>query len=135
MRFVFFIGFSTLACLGCSEGELHSMRALSSGAKLYRQHCANCHQEDGSGLANLIPPLQQSDYLKANYRLLPCQIRKGLPGGSKVNGKVYRQAMPANARLSDAEIADIYLFVNQKFVGVDVNESDSLVFKALKTCD
>ena len=119
----------------CSDSELVSMKQLSSGAKLYEQHCSNCHQADGSGLAMLIPPLQQADYLTNNALLLPYLIRNGAAGAMEVNGKIYNQKMPGNAKLSDAEILDICRFVLQKFPEKPISLEDESLTLALQKCD
>jgi cytochrome c553 len=41
---------------------------LASGYQLYEKNCSNCHQTDGSGLAQLYPPLLNSDFIKI-YRI------------------------------------------------------------------
>lgn len=128
-----------LAILGvfaaCSNSELVSMQQLSSGAKLYEQHCSNCHQADGSGLALLIPPLQQADYLSNNALLLPCLIRNGAAGTMTVNAQIYNQKMPGNTKLSDAEILDICRFVLQKFPEKPISLGDESLTLALQKCD
>jgi mono/diheme cytochrome c family protein len=119
----------------CSDSELVSMHQLSSGAKLYEQHCSNCHQTDGSGLALLIPPLQKADYLINNALLLPCLIRNGAAGAMAVNGQIYNQKMPGNAKLSDAEILDICRFVLQKYPEKPISVGDENLILALQKCD
>lgn len=121
--------------VACSNSELVSMQQLSSGAKLYEQHCSNCHQIDGSGLALLIPPLQHADYLTNNALLLPCLIRNGAAGAMAVNGKIYNQKMPGNAKLSDDEILDICQFVLQKYPEKPVSLGDESLTLALQKCD
>lgn len=81
------------------------------GRALYKQHCANCHQTDGTGLGTLIPPLAQSDYLQKNEEQVLCIIRHGLKGPLLVNGITYNQPMPANPQLTDIEIAEIATYI------------------------
>ncbi|MGB3180059.1 MAG: cytochrome c [Cyclobacteriaceae bacterium] len=81
------------------------------GKTLYMQECAQCHQEDGTGFAQLYPPLKDSDYLQEDVERAFCIIRNGLSEEIEVNGKTYRQAMPAHDRLTDLEIAEIMTFV------------------------
>lgn len=123
-----------LAIGACSDTELMSMQQLSSGAKLYETHCSNCHQEDGSGLAMLIPPLKHSDYLQEHFYQLPCIIKKGMEGEIKVNGQSYHQKMPGNEKLTKKEISDICLFVLQKFPERPITIGSDSIEKALKTC-
>ena len=84
---------------------------MVQGEQLYRTHCSNCHQEDGTGLERLIPPLAQSDYLLADVDRTLCLIKNGLRGEIIVNGQSYQQPMPANEALRDIEIAQIATYI------------------------
>lgn len=91
--------------------ELKFRQYAVQGRKLYRQHCANCHQPDGSGLGKLIPPLAGSDYLEKDKEEVLCIIRWGLEGPIVVNGQEYNQPMPPNPQLKDIEIAEIATYI------------------------
>ncbi len=85
---------------------------MVAGRSLYQQYCINCHQVDGKGLAKLVPPLYQSDYLSAmKPEDLACQIRYGLSDTIYVNDEMYKQAMPSIPRLTPLEIAEIVTYV------------------------
>ena len=81
------------------------------GQILYQQHCANCHGADGRGLARLIPPLAQSDFLLNHKERVLCLIRHGMDGPVVVNGVEYNQPMPPNQGLTDIEIAEIATYI------------------------
>lgn len=101
-----------LALTSCqSSEELKREQFYSEGYQLYTLHCANCHQADGSGLANLYPPIQGSSYLMRKADLV-CIIKNGLAGEIHVNGKTFNRPMPANPKLPDLEIAEIVTYVN-----------------------
>lgn len=87
----------------------------SVGHALYKQHCLNCHFEDGQGLGTLIPPLANSDYLTQHFKELPCQIRYGIKDTILVNGISYNQPMPGNKILSDVEIFNLVAYMQQQF--------------------
>ena len=91
--------------------KIRYQQYMVQGAQLYQQHCSNCHQEDGSGLERLIPPLSQSDYLLADVDRTVCIIKHGLEGEILVNGQTYQQPMPANETLRDIEIAQIATYI------------------------
>ena len=77
----------------------------SAGRKLYEQHCASCHMEEGQGLRALIPPVAGADYVaEQDVATLACLIRYGMKGPIVVNGQPYNQAMPGVASLTPAEI-------------------------------
>ena len=85
---------------------------MVQGEQLYRTHCSNCHQAEGTGLGRLIPPLAQSDYMLADIDRTLCLIKNGLQGEITVNGEAYQQPMPANEALRDLEIAqDSYVYL------------------------
>lgn len=101
-----------LALVSCqSSEELKREQFYSEGYQLYTLNCANCHQADGSGLANLYPPIQGSSYLMRKADLV-CIIKNGLAGEMHVNGKTFNRPMPANPKLPDLEIAEIVTYVN-----------------------
>ena len=108
------VGLFICACTG--EGKFKDSVKLNQymveGMQLYRQHCANCHQVDGTGLAALIPPLKQSDYLqKMDKSELACQIRYGLNKEILVNGVSFNQQMPGIPQLQPLQIAEIVTYV------------------------
>ena len=92
---------------GCFTNKQHQ------GERLYVQHCAGCHGEQGQGLGTLIPPLAGSDYLAQHRELLGCIIRQGLRGPIVVNGVHYNQVMlgvqdtATHRHLSPAQITNL----------------------------
>ena len=89
----------------------------NQGARLYGQHCASCHGEQGQGLGQLIPPLAGSDYLAQHPRELACIIRWGLRGPIVVNGVAYNQQMlgvqdtATHHHLSPAQVTNLLNFL------------------------
>ncbi len=103
------VGFSL--CLSCqSEEEIKRQRYITEGILVYKNNCANCHQNKGEGLAALYPPLAHSDFL-ANKNAVICLIRYGQQGPIKVNGKSYNRPMPAQPQLSDLEVAELVTYI------------------------
>lgn len=103
-----------LMCSSCqSEEETKRQKYITEGILLYRNYCANCHQNDGTGLAGLYPPLANSDYLKAkaNRNTVICSLRYGQQGHIVVNGKPYNRLMPAQLQLSALEVAEITTYI------------------------
>lgn len=87
---------------------------LKAGQDLYAIHCATCHRPDGGGAPGLIPPLTNTDWVKAKYRLIQVVLR-GLSGRIEVNGLPYEQEMPSFRHLSDDELAAIFTYVRASF--------------------
>ncbi len=128
----------TFLCLlflfSCSDSELVDLKNISHGAELYKNYCSNCHQMDGSGLAQLIPPLYQSDYLTENAGALPCIIKNGLKGKIRVGSNSYTLAMPAVRNLSREDVKDICVYVLQKFPKTPIVIADSVLKNTHKNC-
>lgn len=85
------------------------------GARLYKTHCANCHMDEGAGLAALIPPLAGSDFLQNQRERLPCILKYGLKDTIQVNGKQYAEQMPGVLTLSPVHITNILNFINHSW--------------------
>nr|WP_255806937.1 cytochrome c [Belliella alkalica] len=81
------------------------------GKILYENYCGNCHQNNGTGLGKLIPPLKGSDYIGNNPKRTARIIKYGLAGPIVVNGVTYNQPMPANPNLTNMEIAHIVTYI------------------------
>lgn len=112
---IFFAGMLLLCA--CDQTDTQTLQIANNGRELYTKHCANCHQEDGSGLARLIPPLKDADFISRFPQRLPCVVRNGMDEQVEVNSNMYQLKMPANAKLSDKEIYYITSYVLFKFAG------------------
>ncbi|GHB77527.1 c-type cytochrome [Persicitalea jodogahamensis] len=132
----FFAGaFFIMAFSSCqSTDELKKEQYYSEGYQLYTANCANCHQADGTGLANLYPPIKGSSYLDRNADLI-CIIKNGLAGEIQVAGKTYNRPMPANPKLADIEIAEIVTYVNITWGGDSTYTPTDSVTAILSRCE
>lgn len=93
-----------------SRDEIRLKQYQVQGAKVYATYCANCHQQDGKGLASLYPPLAGSDYLMENMARAACIIKNGQSKEIVVNGVTYNQMMPANP-ITNLEVAEVLTFI------------------------
>ena len=94
------------------------LASFQRGEKLYmgRAACIGCHGADGTGLPNLGPPLDESDWVNGDTSRLAKVLLHGLQGPITVSGKRYTPpaAMPGlsmNPTVSDKDIADILTFI------------------------
>jgi len=147
-RFSFFSGFCFLL-IACSGGahenaatkdlgtreKMYYEQYMVQGRILYKQHCANCHKEEGSGLGRLIPPLAGADYMLNDIPRTACIIKYGMEGEIVVNGVDYNQAMPANNQLTDIEIAQITTYVSNSWNNASGYYSVKDVSAFLDSCD
>ncbi len=87
------------------------LQDVNAGKATYTKVCAACHQATGVGLPGAFPPLAKSDYLNKDAKRAITTVLKGLTGKVTVNGKEFNAAMPAQANLTDKEIADVLTYV------------------------
>lgn len=111
---VLFLSFMLVSCMDAEE--MTYQKFLVNGEALYYQKCSNCHGEKGEGLQNLYPPLRNADYF-ADENKVVCIIRNGASGEMIVNGKSYNQAMPANPKLYNLDIAQLTTWMYAEFQG------------------
>ena len=102
------------------------------GEQLYAMHCANCHQEDGSGLGRLIPPLTNLSQIDKSQTI--CTIKFGMEGSMIVNEVEYNGKMPSNLKLTNLEIAEILTFVGNSWQNESGLVLVSEVGKTLEQC-
>jgi mono/diheme cytochrome c family protein len=81
----------------------------TGGAGVFAQTCAACHQADGGGTPGLAPQLKGTYWQKllAQRSYLPRVIAFGLTGQIKVGDSVFNGGMPAQAQLTDEQIAAV----------------------------
>jgi mono/diheme cytochrome c family protein len=99
---------STLSATGLAS-------ALARGKVVYAANCLACHQADGSGVPNLNPPLIQTSWVLGSKAVLINQVLKGSKGKVEIDGDRFENAMPAQAHLSDQQIADVLTYVRNSF--------------------
>lgn len=125
----------TFYLLSCdSQEEVKRKQYYIDGQVLYKTHCANCHQENGQGLAGLYPPIMGSDYLKKNKGSILCSMRNGLQDTIVVNGKTYHQPMPANTQLQALDVAEIATYIYNEWGNEKVITGVKSVQKVLEEC-
>jgi len=86
---------------------------VKKGETLYKQHCSNCHGENGEGLRKLIPPLAGNPNIPAGLENMPCTIRYGKDGPIKVNNQEYNQPMAGISELEADEIKSVMDYILQ----------------------
>lgn len=89
---------------GTAEAKAEPASAVS-GAQLFAEQCAACHQPNGRGQPGAFPPLAGNPDLMKD-RLFPVYVLlHGLNGKISVKGRTYNGEMPPFEHLKDAEIA------------------------------
>lgn len=88
--------------------------SIERGKDIYIAQCMSCHLEQGEGIADLYPPLAQSDYLMADKKRSIDNVIQGMSGEIVVNGKTYNMEMTA-FDLSDQDVSDVLNFIRNSW--------------------
>ena len=131
---IYLFGFCVLLGSCQTSEELKSEQYFVEGYQLYTTNCANCHQADGKGMANLYPPILGSAILSDKAKIA-CIIRNGMKDTITVNGKPFSRPMPPNPKLTEIEIAEIVSFVTMKWGKDSVYTQIETVKVALDACE
>jgi nitrite reductase (NO-forming) len=83
---------------------------IAHGQRVFSSVCAACHQQTGTGIPAVFPPLAASDYLNADKKRAIRIVINGLTGPVTVNGQTFNSAMPSLG-LSDEDVANALTFV------------------------
>lgn len=80
---------------------------LSDGKQVYSANCVACHQATGLGLPGVFPPLDGSEWVMGDERIVANILLHGVTGQITVKGTPFTGAMPAFAHLSDEDLAAV----------------------------
>lgn len=89
--------------------------AAVDGKALFAAHCVACHQATGKGLPGVFPPLDGSEWVHGDERVLANILLHGVTGDLEVEGVKYNGAMPAFAQLSDGELAGLASYIRSSW--------------------
>ena len=103
------------------------------GKPVYEARCANCHGLQGEGIRELIPPLANADFAKANFSKIPCYMAGGLDDTIIVNGKPFSQTMYP-VLMGDVEMSNVINYINNEFELGQPEVSASWVMQQLENC-
>lgn len=105
-----------------SGGDVVSFASPASGdgEQVYKNHCVSCHQQDGSGVPSMYPPLKGDKRVLGDKDPLIEVALKGMEG-PVLNKNQYMGAMASYKFLSDKKIADVLTYIRTNF-GNDASE-------------
>ena len=89
--------------------------AKARGKALYETYCLTCHQEDGSGVPKLNPPLSKTSWVTGDKKKLIKWVLSGSTDKVPIDGVTYDNNMPPQDYLKDEEIADVLTYVRSSF--------------------
>lgn len=103
--------------------------AAVDGKAIFAAQCAACHQATGKGLPGVFPPLDGSEWVTGDTRVLANILLHGINGEITVAGNKYQGSMPAFAQLSDAELAGVASYIRSSWANQAEAVSDELFAK------
>src|ERR1700761_2977966 len=109
------IVFSLLSVILHAQRRKAHVSYMVIGKAIYEKHCQTCHQVDGSGAQNMIPPLIKTEYVLGPKAAIIKILLNGLNGELKVDGVTYGNEMPPQAILTNREIAAVLTYVRKSF--------------------
>jgi mono/diheme cytochrome c family protein len=95
--------------------EAIGKEAMEMGKTIYTERCMTCHQIDGSGAQNMIPPIISNDYVLGDKGRIIKIVLNGMSGEIQVNGATYAGEMPSHKDLSDEQVAAVLTYVRNNF--------------------
>ena len=122
-------GWIVLACMGILvsawAGPGHGTPAAQtpalaasapSGAAVYGQNCAICHQASGQGMPGAFPALAKDPVVTGDPTYLARVVLYGLEGRLAVNGQTYNSAMAGLAgSMNDDQISQALTYVRSSW--------------------
>jgi mono/diheme cytochrome c family protein len=100
--------------LTVDEGNAKAIMQL--GSKLYDDHCASCHQENGAGVVQAYPPLagNRAINMPSSVNTIRMVLNGGFPPGTKGNPRPYGMP-PYGAFLSDTDVAAVASYIRRSW--------------------
>ena len=89
------------------------------GITIYKKHCMECHQENGEGVPNIYPTLQNAEWVGADKDHLVEIIINGMTKEIVVNGIKYEDEMPKADYLTNKEIAAVLTYIRTNFAKIN----------------
>ena len=89
--------------------------SVTRGKAVYTANCLTCHQVDGGGVPSLNPPLTGTKWVKGPKQNLVQFVLKGSKGQVEIDGQTFHNTMPAQAHLTNEQLADVLTYVRKSF--------------------
>jgi mono/diheme cytochrome c family protein len=105
----------TLADLRATAADAARPAGAVDGKQLYASLCVACHQASGKGLPGVFPPLDASEWVLGDERIVANILLHGIDGEMTVAGATYKGNMPGFKQLGDAELAALASHVRSQW--------------------
>lgn len=101
---------------GLLKSQNLNAELMKIGQSVYISKCQTCHQEDGSGIPNLNPPLSKTSLVKGSKTELIKWVLTGTPNPKTLlDGIYYSNTMPAQKDLSNEELSAVLTYIRKSF--------------------
>ena len=97
------------------RGSASGTSAAADGKQLFAANCVACHQATGKGLPGVFPPLDGSEWVKGDERVLANILLHGVTGDLQVAGNDFKGAMPSFQQLGDAQLAAVASYIRAEW--------------------
>ena len=89
---------------------------MRTGAKVYEDHCADCHQAKGQGVPRVYPPLMNNESITMRNPINSVRVvlNGGFPPSTEGNPRPYGMP-PFYQELSDEQVASVVTFIRQSW--------------------
>jgi len=95
--------------------DLRPANAAAAGAvdgkQVFAGNCVACHQATGKGLPGVFPPLDGSEWVAGDERVVAKILLHGIDGELTVAGNTFKGSMPSFQQLGDGELAAVASYV------------------------
>ena len=85
------------------------------GKQVFATNCVACHQVTGKGLPGVFPPLDGSEWVAADERIVANILLHGISGEITVVNNTYKGAMPSFKQMSDAQLAAVATYIRSEW--------------------
>jgi mono/diheme cytochrome c family protein len=85
------------------------------GKQVFTGNCVACHQTTGKGLPGVFPPLDGSEWVAGDERVVANILLHGIDGELTVAGNTFKGSMPSFQQLGDAELAAVASYVRSEW--------------------
>lgn len=92
-----------------------SKEQMQRGKNVFETYCLTCHQEDGTGVPKLNPPLIKTSYVTGDKKKIITWVLSGTTEKIEIDGEYYSNNMPPQNYLKDQEIADVLTYIRNSF--------------------
>jgi len=98
-----------------NPGKTAKKNESVKGLLFYKKHCMECHQENGDGVPDIYPSLNNEDWVGGDKNKLIEIILTGMKDQILVNNTTYQDEMPKADYLTNKEIAAVLTYIRSNF--------------------